>query len=33
MTDLGKDSNYQDLRYFEMTPEQALIFVMKGGSL
>jgi len=33
MTDLGKDSNYQDLRYFEMTPEQALSFVLKGGSL
>jgi hypothetical protein len=26
MTDLGLDSNYQNLRYFEMTPEQAEAF-------
>lgn len=30
MTDLGSDENYQNLRYFEMTPEQADEFVMKG---
>ena len=30
MTDLGVDANYQNLRYFEMTPEQADEFVMKG---
>lgn len=30
MTDLGPDSGYQDLRYFEMTPEQAQEFVKKG---
>ncbi len=30
MTDLGLDKNYQNLRYFEMTPEQADEFVMKG---
>lgn len=33
MTELGKDSNYQNLSYFEMTPEQAIQFVQKGGSL
>lgn len=33
MTELGKDSNYQNLSYFEMTPEQATQFVQKGGSL
>jgi hypothetical protein len=27
MTDLGTDSGYQDLRYFEMTPEQARAFL------
>lgn len=26
MTDLGKDADYQNLRYFEMTPEQAAAF-------
>jgi hypothetical protein len=31
MTDLGKDSTYQDLRYFEMTAEQAEGFIQKGG--
>ena len=30
MTDLGADPNYQGLRYFEMTPEQARAFVAKG---
>lgn len=30
MTDLGKDENYQNLRYFEMTSEQADEFIMKG---
>jgi hypothetical protein len=31
MTDLGADEEYQDLRYFEMTPEQAEAFIKKGG--
>jgi hypothetical protein len=31
MTDLGPDADYQDLRYFEMTPEQAEAFIEKGG--
>jgi hypothetical protein len=33
MTDLGSDSDpdYQGLRYFEMTPEQAAAFIAKGG--
>jgi hypothetical protein len=31
MTDLGADSANQDLRYFEMTPEQAEAFIEKGG--
>jgi hypothetical protein len=31
MTDLGTDAAKQDLRYFEMTPEQALLFIQKGG--
>jgi hypothetical protein len=31
MTDLGPDAAYQDLRYFEMTPNQAEAFVEKGG--
>lgn len=31
MTDLGSDQNYQGLRYFEMTPEQAEAFIEKGG--
>ena len=30
MTDLGTDPDYQGLRYFEMTPEQAQAFVTKG---
>lgn len=30
MTDLGKDSSYENLRYFEMTPETAEAF-LKGG--
>ena len=33
MTDLGPDPNYvAELRYFEMTPEQAMAFVAKGGN-
>jgi hypothetical protein len=31
MTDLGPDADYQGLRYFEMTPEQAEAFIEKGG--
>lgn len=30
MTDLGQDPTYQNLRYFEMTPEQAKAFIEKG---
>jgi hypothetical protein len=30
MSDLGMDPDYQDLRYFEMTPEQANAFIAKG---
>ncbi len=30
MSDLGQDSGYQNLRYFEMTPEQAKTFIEKG---
>lgn len=30
MTDLGQDAAYQNLRYFEMTPEQAESFTEKG---
>ncbi len=30
LTDLGPDSAYDSLRYFEMTPEQAEIFSKKG---
>ena len=30
MTDLGTDPNREGLRYFEMTPEQAQVFVTKG---
>jgi hypothetical protein len=30
MTDLGPDPSYQDLRYFEMTEEQAKAFIEKG---
>lgn len=30
MTDLGQDENYEGLRYFEMTPEQAEAFIDKG---
>jgi GNAT superfamily N-acetyltransferase len=31
MTDLGPDARYQDLRYFELTPEQAEAFIRKGS--
>lgn len=31
MTDLGADPNYHQLRYFEMTPEQAEAFIAKGN--
>ncbi|GEP56723.1 GNAT family N-acetyltransferase [Reyranella soli] len=31
MTDLGVDPNYEGLRYFEMTPEQAEAFIAKGN--
>jgi len=31
MTDLGPDASYQNLRYFEMTAEQAQVFAEKGG--
>jgi hypothetical protein len=31
MTDLGADQDYQGLRYFEMSPEQAEAFIKKGG--
>jgi len=31
MTDLGPDQNYQNLRYFEMTPEQAEEFIKEGA--
>ena len=31
MTDLGADPNYQNLRYFEMTPEMAGAFIAKGN--
>lgn len=30
MTDLGQDSDYQNLRYFEMTPKQAEAFIREG---
>ena len=30
MTDLGADPSYENLHYFEMTPEQARAFVAKG---
>ncbi len=30
MADTGADANYQNLRYFEMTPEQAEAFIAKG---
>jgi hypothetical protein len=33
MTDLGADKDYQGLRYFEMTSEQAEAFVAKGGKV
>ena len=32
MTDLGIDQDYEGLRYFEMTPEQAEAFIAKGGT-
>jgi hypothetical protein len=31
MTDLGRDPDYENLRYFEMTPEQAEAFIAKGN--
>jgi len=31
MSDLGIDPDHQDLRYFEMTPEQAEAFIAKGN--
>ncbi|WP_316979520.1 hypothetical protein [Shumkonia mesophila] len=31
MTDLGVDPEYEGLRYFEMTPEQAEAFIAKGS--
>lgn len=33
MQDLGPDKNYQNLRYFEMTPADAATFIEKGGQL
>lgn len=30
MTDMGQDPDYQNLRYFEMTPEQAEAFIEEG---
>ena len=30
MTDLGQDYNYENLRYFEMTPAQAEAFIKQG---
>ncbi len=30
MTDMGVDASYQNLSYFEMTPEQAEAFIEKG---
>jgi hypothetical protein len=32
MTDAGIDADYQGLRYFEMTPEQAEAFIARGGA-
>lgn len=32
MTDLGPDAAHHNLRYFEMTPEQAEAFIQKGGT-
>lgn len=32
MADLGADAGYQNLRYFEMTPEMAAAFIAKGYS-
>ncbi len=31
MSDLGADPDYQGLRYFEMSPEQAQAYIKKGG--
>lgn len=31
MTDMGTDQSYLDLRYFEMTAEQSVSFIQKGG--
>ena len=33
MKDLGADPDCQNLRYFEMTPEQAREFIAKGSSV
>ena len=30
MTDMGQDPDYQNLGYFEMTPEQAEAFIKEG---
>lgn len=30
MTDMGQDPDYQNLRYFEMTPEQSEAFIKEG---
>jgi hypothetical protein len=32
MSDLGTDPNHQELRYYEMTPEQANVFINRGNS-
>jgi hypothetical protein len=31
MTDLGPDANYENLRYYEFTPEQAQAFINRGN--
>jgi hypothetical protein len=31
MTDMGIDDKYHNLRYFEMSPEQAEAFIQRGG--
>jgi len=31
MTDLGEDAGYKNLRYFEMSPQQAEEFIQRGG--
>jgi len=30
MTDMGRDPDYQNLRYFELTPDQAEVFIKEG---